>query len=401
MQILWIKSELLHPVDKGGRIRTYQMLKSLSRHHDVTYLTLDDGKAAPDAGERASEYCNEVVTVPFNPASKGSIMFFADLARNLFSPLPYILARYQSSKLSEKISLLAKNSDLIVCDFLTPSINLTDQIASEAVIFQHNVEAMIWERYASVAKNRLRRAYMRLQWRRMHRLESRECARFARVIAVSEQDADVFRNRYGIPSVAAVPTGVDVEYFQPGPESGVDLKNMVFVGSMDWMPNDDGIRWFAESVLPLVQKQIPDATLTVVGRSPSAAMRRLAERIPGIDVTGTVPDVRPYLQHAAISVVPLRVGGGTRLKIYEAMATGTPMVSTSIGAEGLPVTHGEHLLIADSPESQAEAILSLLADRERALAMAQRARRFVTENCSWDAVAEEFLSACGKMEVAA
>jgi polysaccharide biosynthesis protein PslH len=242
---------------------------------------------------------------------------------------------------------------------------------------------------------------MKLQWRRMHRLEARECGRFARVIAVSEQDAEIFQSRYGIPSVAAVPTGVDVEYFQPGLEAEVTPKNMVFVGSMDWMPNDDGIRWFAESVLPLVQKQEPGATLTVVGRSPTQAMRRLAEGIPGIEVTGTVPDVRPFLRRAAISVVPLRVGGGTRLKIYEAMAAGTPMVSTTIGAEGLPVRHGEHLLIADSPEAQADAILSLLADRQRALDMADRARRYVAENCSWDAVAEKFLSACRKMEMAA
>jgi glycosyltransferase involved in cell wall biosynthesis len=195
-----------------------------------------------------------------------------------------------------------------------------------------------------------------------------------------------------------VPTGVDTDYFAPAAPHPTDSRDLVFVGSMDWMPNDDGIRWFAQAVFPLVRQRQPDATLTVVGRSPSADMQRLAERTPGIRVTGSVPDVRPYLQRAVASVVPLRIGGGTRLKVFEAMAAGAPVVSTAIGAEGLPVQHGRHLLIADSPEAQAEAIVHLLTDRASALAMADRAREYVCTHCSWNAVARQFLDACTHTE---
>jgi glycosyltransferase involved in cell wall biosynthesis len=394
MRILWIKTELLHPIDKGGRIRTYQMLRSLARHHHVTYLALDDGQAAPDALARAKEYAQEVVVVPFRPAAKLSAAFFADLLRNLFSPLPYAIARYRSPKLREQVQRIGSAADLIVCDFLTPSLNVPDGLPAPVILFQHNVEAMIWQRHAAVPQNPLRRAYMRIQWRRMLGHEAAECRRFSHVVAVSEIDADLMRHDYGLASVSHVPTGVDLEYFTAARPRPTDNPELVFVGSMDWMPNDDGIRWFAAEVFGRVQQLVPGAKLTVVGRSPSQGMRELAARNPDIEVTGTVPDVRPYLERAAISVVPLRIGGGTRLKIYEAMAMGAPVVSTTIGAEGLPVRDEEHLLIADTPDAQAVAITGLLKDRARADLLAGNALRFVREHGSWEAVAQQFLSQC-------
>ena len=391
MRILWIKTELLHPVDKGGRIRTYQMLRSLRREHHITYLALDDGRAAPDALARASEYAHEVVTVPFHPPEKLSLAFFAALLRNLLSSLPYAVARYRSAALRGEIQRLAGSADLVVCDFLAPSINVPEGLPVPAVLFQHNVEAMIWERHAAVPQNPLRRWYMRRQWQRMRRFEAAECRRFAHVVAVSELDARVMSRDYGVASVTHVATGVDLEYFKPvGPRES-DGMELVFVGSMDWMPNDDGIRWFADAVFPRVQQLLPAAKLTIVGRTPSTGIREIAARNPAITVTGSVPDVRPYLQRAAVSIVPLRIGGGTRLKIYEAMAMGTPIVATAIGAEGLPLTNGEQLLIADSPESQSLAIARLLDDRAFAATIALAATQFVHAHCGWDAVADQFI----------
>src|SRR6516162_6324246 len=350
MRILWIKTELLHPLDKGGRIRSYQMLRSLTRQHHVTYLCLDDGLAASDAIDRAREYAQEVVVVPFRAPEKMSLGFFAALLQNLFSPLPYAIARYRSPELRERVRHLAAAADLIVCDFLSSSLNVPEGLPAPTVLFEHNVEAIIWQRHATVPQHPLRRAYMRLQWRRMLRHEARECRRFSHVVAVSAIDAEIIRREYAATSVGHVATGVDLAYFcRPRPRPR-DSHQLVFVGSMDWIPNDDGIRWFVSEVFGGIQERIPDARLTVVGRLPSRDMRALAARNPAIEVTGTVPDVRPYLERAAVSVVPLRIGGGTRLKIYEAMAMGIPVVSTAIGAEGLPVRHGEHLLIADSTD---------------------------------------------------
>jgi glycosyltransferase involved in cell wall biosynthesis len=262
------------------------------------------------------------------------------------------------------------------------------------VLFQHNVEAIIWKRHSEVPQNKLRRSYMKLQWLRMARFESVACRAFRHVVAVSEADAQIFRHDYGVKSVSDVPTGVDLDYFQPGADSARNPAELMFVGSMDWMPNDEGIRWFAADVFPLVQQQISGARLTVVGRSPSGAMRALAKQNPAIEVTGTVADVRPYLQRAALSVVPLRIGGGTRLKIYEAMAAGTPIVSTTIGAEGLPIRHGEHLLVADGPADQAEAIVKLLRQPAEARRVAATALAYVAAHCGWDAVAGKFMAQC-------
>jgi polysaccharide biosynthesis protein PslH len=334
MRILWIKTELLHPIDKGGRIRTYQMLRSLSRRHHVTYLCLDDGLAAPDAIERAREYAQELIVVPFRPAAKRSLRFLLDLLRNLGSPLPYAVARYRSAPLRQQVQQLAGAADLIVCDFLFPALNVPDDLPAPAVLFEHNVEATIWQRHVSVPQHPLRRAYMRLQWQRMLRYEAAQCRRFAHVIAVSAIDAEVIRREYAVASVGHVPTGVDLEYFHASRPRAQASRELVFVGSMDWMPNDEGIRWFASAVFGRIQERVAAARLLVVGRAPSPGMLELAARNAGIEVTGTVADVRPYLERAAVCVVPLRVGGGTRLKLYEAMAMGVPVVSTAIGAEG-------------------------------------------------------------------
>jgi polysaccharide biosynthesis protein PslH len=394
MRILWIKTELLHPIDKGGRIRTYQMLRALSRRHQVTYLCLDDGSAAPDALERAREYAQEVVVVPFRPPLKSGIGFLFSLLRNLFSPLPYAVARYRSPALCEQIGRLAAAMDLIVCDFLFPSLNVPDGLPAPAVLFEHNVEAMIWERYVKVPQYPLRRAYFRLQWRRMRHHESHECRRFAHVVAVSAIDAELIRHEYSVASVGSVPTGVDLEYFSPFQPRAQESRQLVFIGSMDWMPNVDAIRWFAGEIFGRIQERVPDVRLLVVGRSPASGLRVLASRNAAIEVTGTVPDVRPYLRRAAVSVVPLRVGGGTRLKIYEAMAMGVPVVATTIGAEGLPLRNGEHLLIADSSDEQVSAVCTLLTDRVLADRLAANAYRHVQEHCSWEAVAERFIGQC-------
>jgi polysaccharide biosynthesis protein PslH len=394
MNILWLKTELLHPVDKGGKIRTYHVLKGLCRRNHVTYLCLDDGSAAPDAVERAAEYCHRLVRVPFGTARRGSPRFLRELARNLVSPLPYAIARWQSPLLTRKLRELAAEADLVVCDFLAPSANVPPDLSRPAILFQHNVEALIWKRHADVARSPIRRAYMREQWRRMARFEAAETQRYDRVIAVSEVDRDMMRHNYGREDVAVVPTGVDLDFFAPDPGVERDAERVVFTGSMDWMPNQDGIDFFLDEVFPLVRRQVPGARLDVVGRSPS---RRLVERAaaePGLRVTGFVDDIRAWIQQAAVAVVPLRVGGGTRLKIYEAMAMATPVVSTTIGAEGLPLEPGRDIVIADEPAAMANALVRLLKDPGQARQLGVRAAELVHARFGWDAVADRFEALC-------
>jgi sugar transferase (PEP-CTERM/EpsH1 system associated) len=396
VHIAWLKTELLHPIDKGGKIRTYQMLRELRREHEITYVTLDDGQAAPDALERATEYAHEVVRVPFRQTAKRTPAFYAELARNVASPLPFAIAKYRSPAMRDAIRALLRRRDVdvLVCDFLFPSINVDRDLPCPTVLFQHNVEAAIWARHTQVATHPVKRLYFREQWRRMRAFEEAECRRFDHVIAVSAEDEETFRRDYGVRNVSSVPTGVDTDYFSPASERAPTPHSLVFTGSMDWLPNEDAIRFFTRDVLPLVRAQVPDVTLTVVGRNPPAHIRALADEASAIRVTGSVPDVRPYLEGASVFVVPIRIGGGTRLKIYEAMAMELPVVSTTVGAEGLPLRSGVDAILADEPADLATAIVKLLRDPALVRRIGQTGAERVRQEFSWQRVAAAFSEIC-------
>lgn len=396
MHILWLKTELLHPLDKGGRIRTYNMLKELKRDHRVTYLTLDDGIADKDAHDRASEYCHELVCIPHQQREKFTLGFYAELALNLVSSLPYAIKKYESKAMRAAIEMYLPSSgvDGLVCDFLAPAVNVPADLPCASILFQHNVEAMIWQRHYEVQTNRAKRAYLHGQWRKMLRFEKKMCRRFDSVVAVSVDDRERMRQEYSVGTVFDVPTGVDTEFFRPTGTERSEPHNVVFTGSMDWLPNEDAIRHFTEQIMPLVKQSVPDLTLTVVGRNPFQSLVELSKREPSIIVTGRVDDVRPYVERASAYVVPLRIGGGTRLKIYEAMAMEKAIVSTSVGAEGLEVTDGKELRIADTPETFAAAVVDLLMNPQLARKVGQQAAQLVRERFGWNRVAKRFAEIC-------
>jgi sugar transferase (PEP-CTERM/EpsH1 system associated) len=396
MRILWLKTELLHPVDKGGKIRTYNMLKELKREHHVTYLTLDDGTATADDRANASEYCHELVCIPHARREKFTPGFYLELFLNLVSQHPYAIKKYESRLMRREIvDREQKNSfDLLVCDFLAPAANMPASLATPAVLFQHNVEAMIWKRHHEVQTNPLKKAYLYGQWQKMRRFEAEMCRRFDSVIAVSADDREQMKHEYGAEAVFDVPTGVDTEFFQPTGNVEPAPHNLVFTGSMDWLPNDDAIRYFTREIMPLVRKRVSDVTLTVVGRSPAQALVDLSKEDGSLIITGRVEDVRPYIEKAAAYVVPLRIGGGTRLKIFEAMAMEKAVVSTTVGAEGLPLSDGVELLLADEPAAFANAVVRVLTNRAYASELGQRAASVVREKHGWRQVTERFISIC-------
>lgn len=395
MRILWLKTELLHPVDKGGKIRTYQMLKHINRLHDVTYLTLANQQDDPDALASANEYCARLVPVRWSETRKSSARFYTDLAFNLGSPLPYAIQKYRSTDMKRAFlrECFERDYDLVVCDFLTPAINYIHSPTRPAVLFQHNVESAIWRRHYETQTNRVKKAFFYNQWQKMYRYERDTCRAFNAVIAVSRADRDQMRDEFGVSEVYDVPTGVDTEYFRPL-GNGPDPYNLVFTGSMDWMPNEDAIIYFAEKILPQITRRMPLVTLTVVGRNPSRRLKAIADANNQIKVTGRVDDVRPFIDSASAYVVPLRVGGGTRLKIYEAMAMGKPVISTTIGAEGLPVADGKELLIADDPEAFAGAAIRLLSDARLRERVGRRARATVCAHHGWERAASDFMKVC-------
>lgn len=395
MNILWLKTELLHPVDKGGKIRTYNMLKELKRDHQITYLTLDED-ASEDAVAAADEYCHELIRIPHAGRAKFTPGFYSDLLFNIPSELPYAIAKYKSTEMRNRIKerLSRGDVDVLICDFLTPAVNLDFSFDCPAVLFQHNVEAMIWKRHYQVQKHVGKKIYLYAQWLKMRAFEKRLCRKFDAVIAVSAEDRDQMRADYSLDAIFDVATGVDTDFFKPKHVTKRDPTNLVFTGSMDWLPNDDAIRYFTDEILPIVRRTVPNVSLTIVGRNPSPYLTELTKKDPFINVTGRVDDVRPYMEKAAAYVVPLRIGGGTRLKIYEAMAMEKPIVSTTVGAEGLPLQNGVELLLADNAESFAEAIVKLLKEPGFADRIGTRAACTVRERFGWQRVAKEFSQIC-------
>ena len=311
-----------------------------------------------------------------------------DAAAHLARRLPYAIGKYRSAAYRQRLEdLLATGAfDLVVCDFLVPAANVPDRLPCPTVLFTHNVEAEIWRRHAAMARSPVRKALLTAQWRRMLRFEREAVRRFDLVIAVSETDRRTLVRLYRPLKQPArvVPTGVDAAYFAEVTRP-VRPRHLVFTGSMDWLPNEDGMVHFVRDVLPLIRRHEPSATLSIVGRAPTPAVQRLGGEY-GVEVTGGVDDVRPHMAAAAIYVVPLRIGGGTRLKIFEAMAMGKPVVSTSVGAEGLPVEPGTHLLLADSTDDFAAAVVGLFRDEAARTRIANAGRQLVTERYDWSSV---------------
>ncbi len=388
MRILWVKCDFLHPTTRGGQIRTLEIVRRLHAKHEIHYVGYEN-PGQPEGVQRAHEYCTRAYPVRLKVPPRASFGFVFQLAGNVFSSLPLSLSRYRTAAMREQITRVLGHVqfDSVVCDFLSPAPNF--ETLANCVLFQHNVETMIWRRHAENAPDPLRKLYFNEQAERMLRWERRMCRAAAAVIAVSPQDAALMREMFGITSVSDIPTGVDIDYFRR-PNQVAAKADLVFLGSMDWMPNTDGVDYFVREILPLIRKSLPQCTLAIVGRSPSAATRALAKRDPGIQVTGTVADVRPWLWGSKVSIVPLRIGGGTRLKIYESMAAGTATVSTAIGAEGLDVCHPGNIRIADDPAGFAEQCVELLQNEGERERMAAQALQMVTARFSWDVVVEEF-----------
>lgn len=390
MRILWLKSDLLLPLDKGGKLRTWHLMRHLARRHEITYLAFKEpGQPAADV-DGMREVAAHVETVDRAEPAKGTLRFYADAAAHLLDPVPYAVGKYRSREMTRRVRALLESQrfDLVVCDFLVPAVNLPDRLPCPAVIFTHNVESEIWRRHSETKPGAIARRLYRAQYRRMLRFEANTLARFDGVLAVSDADRRTFDALYpgAIRRPAhVVPTGVDTGYFAPAP-SDAAARELVFTGSMDWLPNEDAMQYFCRDILPLIRAEEPGVTLSIVGRTPTPAVKRLAEE-HGVAVTGRVDDVRPYIKAAAVYVVPLRVGGGTRLKIFEAMSMGKAVVSTTIGAEGLPLTDGEHVLLADEPQAFARATVALLRDAARRARIEAAARALVVERYDWSAVA--------------
>ena len=319
--------------------------------------------------------------------------------RHLASQLPVAIATdYSEAGHAAIAKELEQDPDLVVVDFPHTAVLAPPPYPCPSVIFTHNVEGEIYHRHAKLARNALKRAIWRNQADKMERYERELLPRFTSAVAVADRDRKFFQSRYGVANVSVIPTGVDLDFFTYQGNAALEESDggtVVFTGSMDWMANIDGVEFFMDEVWPIVTRARPRARCVVVGRSPPQALvERARTRRLQWEFTGFVDDVRPFVQNAHVYVIPLRIGGGTRIKVYEAMAMGCPVVSTRIGVEGLPVERDRHFVEADSAEAMAMAVLSGLDDRELRKRLSQQARHYVEENMSARVASQVFEQIC-------
>src|SRR5207248_8752296 len=343
-----------------------------------------------DSHPTLKDFFERVVCLPLSlpvPKSRAEIV---DYGIRLLSSQPYLITKYCRSKVNDELRALLQHEtyDVIVCDFLSPAGIIPWESQTPKVVFTHNVEAVIWRRHYEVATNPLWKAISWWEWRKTAAAEKRYLRLADRVLTVSDTDRDSFATFLDPRKISIIATGVDVDYFQPLPGAEIP-DSLVFTGSMDWLPNEDAIFYFVEAILPLIKQQHPSVSLEVVGRNPSRKLQALLEAEKSVRLTGWVEDIRPFLARGSACIVPLRIGGGTRLKIFEAMAMGKAVVSTTVGAEGLPVTNGTHVMVADDPASFARAVVVLIRDADRRQQLEVAARALVVEKYDWSAVAGE------------
>ena len=399
MRILWVKAGGIVPADTGGRIRSLHILKELAKRHSVTIFTYYAEHFGDQHHGSELKGFADVVAIPIALAPERTSRDYLRYARTLWSSAPHSmqviggesggrLRYFDVAALRRRLnSLIAGgNFDALVCDFIYPASLIDWNLPCPKILFTHNVEADLWKQQFEAANHPVKRFLYWKEWRALSEAEREYASQADFVITVSEQNRQYF-SRYAHPErVSTIATGVDIEAFRP---SDAPLTNsMVFTGSMDWMPNHDGILYFASEILPHIRLEVPDADLWIVGRYPSREIHDLASH--HVHVTGRVADIRPYLQNSPVYIVPLRHGSGTRLKIFEAMAVGKAVVSTTLGAEGLPVTHGKNILIADHPAEFASAVVRILRDPELAAGLGRAARALVEQQFTWKTAAAQF-----------
>jgi sugar transferase (PEP-CTERM/EpsH1 system associated) len=392
-EILVLSHLVPWPTTSGVLLRCYHLLREAARRHRVHLYALNQEVLLPQAAvadsiQHLNSFCVEVRVFPLSNSRAG---YAGLLARNTLSSLPYSVPRFYSPELEAAVIELLARRPIHLLQFETLAMAQYGALAPDlpAILVHQNHESALMARRATRARNPLARLYLTLQARKLAAYEATLAAAQAANVTVSADDRTSLQAVSPRARFEVVQNGVDVENFVPGPDPGG--AELVFVGGMSWYPNRDAMRWFLAEVWPAVKRAEPRARLTVVGSHPSPEVRRAADRDPGVTATDLVPDIRPYVTRAAVYVCPIRVGGGTRLKILDAWAMGKAVVSTSVGAEGLTAVDGRDLALADAAGDFARRILDLLTDPGRRQALGSAGRKRVEAEFAWPRVARPLL----------
>jgi sugar transferase (PEP-CTERM/EpsH1 system associated) len=397
-RILYFAPKECWPPSTGAQLRNFYLARELARGGEhLTYLGFSDASArAADHSDTyqfanrtpADEWCEELITVPLDSSYSPS-----KLARGLLGKTPLPVLNYTTPAMQQALTevLARKDFDIVQIE----SVHLSEYLPiiraakskPKIICDWHNVESELMQRYSEQASSVPRRFYAQITAKRMADLEKRIMRDFDAHVTVSDRDRDQLKAWAPDVPIYVIENGVNVEYYSP--KEGQDEMRrfrVVFIGSMDYHANTEAVKRFAESIWPRIYEKHPELVFTVVGRNPTPEVSALNER-PGIEITGRVRDVRPYCREALTSVVPLRIGGGSRLKILEAMAADLPIVSTQLGAEGIEARHGENILLADSDDDFTKALLLLCENESERARLALAGRALVESQYDWSVLA--------------
>lgn len=388
MRIFFVSAWFPYPPDNGSRIRVYNLIKALSRRHNVYLVSLLQEDSLRENAGHLGDIC-EVVSLHesawFSPKGIKAIAGF-------FSPRPRsAVCTYDGRIRQAVIDAIARiQPDAVVASTLGIVEYVPRDAGLPSILDEHNCEYGVLKRAAERMSGTLRRARYTAGWKKFARWEAMICRRYDCVVMVSDEDRRMMlRAAPDLADVRVVPNGVDVEHYTPD-SWNPDLNTLLYNGALTYSANLDAVRYFAEAVYPILAREMPSVRLLVTGRTTGVDLRGISD-CPGVELVGYVDDIREVLRRAGACVVPLREGGGSRLKILEAMAAGVPVVSTSMGAEGIDAVDGTHLLIADKPEELAGAIARVLQDQTLSNRLASAARSLVEERYSWESIGAQFV----------
>jgi glycosyltransferase involved in cell wall biosynthesis len=387
LHVLVVDEELPFPLNNGKRIRTFNLLKYLASVHNITFLCHRNGNREElnQGIERfrqvgiKTEFLERRAPMPSLLLPKSRLIL--QLGINLFSIQPYVVQRNISRELRSRVAEIAgqRSVDLVHFEWTPYAASMTKNVCKPWVTHAHNVESLIWKRYVQHEKNIFKRAFVRSQWKKMIRFERKVFKSSTSVIFVSETDSDIARIEFDCQRRAVVDNGVDVHDFPFTAPTFRDPNRILFLGSLDWRPNVDGLLFFLDEVWPQIQCKRPSILLDIVGRAPVSRLARRIRYESNVNLYYDVSSVQPFLSRAGCMVVPLRIGGGSRLKILEAASSGLPVISTPVGAEGLAMDAGKHFVRAESAAEFAESVIRSADNPASLKELAQAARKLVEE----------------------
>jgi glycosyltransferase involved in cell wall biosynthesis len=390
MNILFLSTCSPYPLISGHSLRTYHILKGASQKHDVTLVTfvqLPEHELKDENLAHLRSFCKAVY--PFKiPVDFSKVKLASSLFINLFSPLPFVAQKYDAPLMRQKIREIMQTEyiDLVHVDMLPLTVYVNEFEDLPRILVNHNVESVRLYRWFQTEPNPIKKAYLGLQWLKLRSFEHSAMEKFDGCVVVSETDKELLRSMGVKNKLFVVPNGTDTKFFKPN-NSKVKENSVLWIGHMDVHTNRDAVLYLWKEIYPILRQKYPEVKMTLVGTAPPKEIAEAANEDGQVRVTGFVDDIRPYIDEAAVIVIPIRIGSGTRLKILDSMAMEKAIVSTSVGCEGLNVEDGKNILIADDPEDFADKTIELIKNTGMRIILQKNALE-LAKSYDWDLIKE-------------